>query len=1109
MSTHFFTNDQENTLINKFEKTLNQQKLYIEILHAVSGYFHSSAYFKIQPYLENLKEIKIIVGIKADDLTHQLLSYDSLNFNEENEEFKKKIIEEFQNAQYSQETEKSISDFLDDIISERLQLRLYNKKNLHAKFYLLLPNNYNEYSGGSIIMGSSNLTEAGLGMKIPSNYELNVELRDFEDVQFGENEFQKLWKESIPFPPNKAQELKEILYLDQIYLPHDLYIKLLIETCGDLEDDNIQSNELPEPYSKISYQGDAVNEGFKMLEKHNGFFLADVVGLGKTIVAAMIARRFIRENHGKANILVVFPPALRENWEETFKNFNLKSTGSRIDFISGSNLKLVFGAEKKHTGYAEKEQYDLIIVDEAHKFKVDTSQKFADLQTICKSNRPNGMGQKKVILISATPFNNNPRDIYNLLCLFQDKYNSTLSTKNIEREFQRYINKYNELLKEDPKNMDSKEKRYVFLKKMRDLMKPLRESIIYEITVRRTRTDILSVERYRKDLEEQGIQFPDPTNLYRIYYNLGKNVKMEFYTTLSLIVNRDNEGLGYYRHRMIEFLKPEHKNDLQYAKNSTDSLVGIMKTMMIKRLESSFEAFRITVENFLKSTQTMIKLIENNRAVVASNEDIQRIQDVLLSESDEDVEQDIVYIDKLNKQTYKQTDFEDGFLEKMKKDAELLSKIQQRWIKVQDKDPKIEICLEKIKNEMLNPTINPSGKLLIFTEYNDTANYLDKKLKENLKENILKISSENRARLSTVIQENFDENIDPKQKKDDYQILISTDVLGEGVNLHRSNVIFNYDTPWNPIKLIQRVGRINRIGTKATKIYNYIVYPSKEGDEEITLEKKSLAKSQGFHTLLGEDSAIYSPEELKEEYELSIEGKEEKNNHLIYAEELRGFKMQYPEEFERIKEMMPKAKTGRKYQKTYPRELKNSTIAFLKANEQRKYYQMTEQKKLIELNKYKLLEYFKAEKEEIGHHMQNEKRKEHDEAIQVFQEYFKQQLTEEEIANKSTITRISKDNGAIKWLRAMKQLSFSLEKQNYILQICDELIDVIEKGTYKNVTAETIKLKKMKMNSSQIIEKLTDLHKKFVSPAYKMKEEKPQQKKDNKIQVIVAETFID
>nr|WP_287424210.1 SNF2-related protein [Candidatus Brachybacter algidus] len=422
MSSKFFTNNNDRNLFDKFKGIIEHMKdLYA--FHAVVGYFRSSGYFALQPHLENIKEIKILVGINVDQMFAEAQRKGLLYFGDENktkDEFLKWFIQDIKEAKYSEQVEKGVLQFINDLMEGRIEVRAHNSKAIHAKFYLFLPEKHTTHSDGWVIMGSSNLTEAGLGIKKSPNYELNIALKDYDDVEFTKKEFIALWEQSTPILPADIQQFKQKTHIGQTFTPYELYIKFLVEYFGkniDYDPDTV--GDLPKTYKKLSYQIDAVNQGFQMLIEHNGFFLADVVGLGKTVVAAMIAKRFLIAN-GSLNtkILVVYPPALEKNWKNTFRLFGIDR---HTKFITNGRLEKIVNGDDLN--YWAKEDYDLILVDEAHRYRNHTSTMFGNLQRICKAPR-NGEGlvhgtKKKVMLISATPLNNRPQDLYYQLLLFQ------------------------------------------------------------------------------------------------------------------------------------------------------------------------------------------------------------------------------------------------------------------------------------------------------------------------------------------------------------------------------------------------------------------------------------------------------------------------------------------------------------------------------------------------------------------------------------------------------------------------------------------------------------------------------------------------------------------
>lgn len=1044
MSTKFFTNTDDNTVFHKFQGILENMK-DVFAFHAVVGYFRSSGYFALQPYLKNIKDIKILVGINVDQMFADAQKKGLIYFGDEQktkEEFLNWFVQDLKEAKYSQEVEDGILDFIQDVVDGRIEVRAHNSKAIHAKFYLFLPEKHSEHSDGWVIMGSSNLTEAGLGIRKSPNYELNIALKDYDDVEFTKIEFQKLWEQSTTILPADIQEFKKKTHIGQSFTPYEIYLKLLIEYFGnniDYDPDTV--GDMPKTYKKLSYQVDAVNQGFQMLMEHNGFFLADVVGLGKTIVASMIAKRFLIAN-GSLNtkILVVYPPALEMNWKSTFRMFGIDK---HTKFVTNGRLeKIVIGEDMN---YWAKEDYDLILVDEAHKYRNHTSQAFGLLQRICKAPR-NGEGlvtgkNKKVILISATPLNNRPQDLYYQLLLFQDARRSTLPVTNLQSFFGPIIREYKEVMREDEPNVE----------KIRELYNTIREKVISQITVRRTRRDLANYPKYLDDLKEQGIVFPEIAPLRTVAYSLNTKLSKLFYQTIFYLT--DDDKVNYYRYQAIRFLR-EDLQDAYYdqAVLISKSLAGIMKTLMVKRLESSFHAFKITLNNLLVSTQRMIKMFENGKILIAPDLNINEL--IEKGFSMDDIESLIVElsVDKPKNNIFKTEDFEAELLTGLIKDEALLRDLSNEWAKIED-DPKIEELFNALEKELLNKEKNPTGQLIVFTESNDTADYLAQKLEHRIGKGILKVSSANRNKIFETIQENFDANYIGK-RKDDYQILITTDVLAEGVNLHRANVLVNYDTPWNATRLMQRIGRINRIGSVAGVVYNYIFYPSQQGDEEIKLYKNALLKLQGFHSAFGEDTQVFTQEELVEQFELFKEGiPDEEDMRLLYLRFIREFKDANPREFKRIKNFPLKARTARKNENLGTEETKDFTLIFLKSPYKMEFYAVTKDNEVTPLSFLEAAEQFEAKINEQGYDVPAS----HYDNVQAALEEFDKDFLG---ATTDTVTTTDKADAisaqAKKFLRDFKSITRKADTK----KACEVLADLIDKGTFTPLPNEIRKLKR-------------------------------------------------
>jgi SNF2 family DNA or RNA helicase len=486
MSTKFFTNQDKNTLFNKLNGVFGNNP-FINDFDILVGYFRSSGYFKLRPLLENIDNIRILVGIDVDKLTqesHSLGLVYQENKDKINQSWQEKFTSDIKQSNYDKETEAGIKQFVEDISKSKVILKVHPSQKIHAKIYIFRPDNFNEHTPSSVITSSSNLTDSGLGTKDNANYEFNVLLNDYDEVKFATDEFEKLWLEGMDILPEVAENSLKKTHLADDITPYELYLKCLIERFGsEIEFDPNSIKDLPNGFKRLSYQMDAVNEGWEMLKKHNGFFLSDVVGLGKTMIATLIAKQFLflGGRDYNPNILLIVPPALKQNWEDTLMKFEIR--GKVKIFTNGSLHKIT-----------SPKDYDMVIVDEAHKFRNDTAQAYDQLQQICKT-KTSANKAKKVILISATPLNNRPDDLYNQILLFQDGNNSTLDFP-LASFFTKAKKEYKEILQLS----NNKKAREQTAK----LYEEIRERVITPLMVRRTRTDLINNERYKKDLNEHG-----------------------------------------------------------------------------------------------------------------------------------------------------------------------------------------------------------------------------------------------------------------------------------------------------------------------------------------------------------------------------------------------------------------------------------------------------------------------------------------------------------------------------------------------------------------------------------------------------------------------------
>lgn len=679
MSSKFFTNEADNTLISKIEGIFKHRNIHF--FDALVGYFRASGYFRIREFVEKAEEIRILVGINIDNLineaSQQGLLFDS-NAERAQDEFFLEIKKSIQAAEYNKEVENGMLQLISDIATGKVKIKVHPKQNIHAKIYIFREKEKHDHGYGSVITGSSNLTDAGLSR----NFEFNVELRENSDIEFATETFNKLWEESIPIAEEYIEKLQKETYLNDTYTPYEVYLKFLVEYFGrSIEFDPNSITDLPKGFKRLSYQIDAVNDGYAKMVKHSGFILADVVGLGKTIVATIIAKKYFYSNgfpSHRSRTLIIVPPALKENWAETTEKFRL------------DNVKIVTnGSLHKVTDPAK---YDLIIVDEAHKFRSDTASMYNELQKICKTPTrrilPNGtVVQKKIMLVSATPLNNRPEDIANLVYLFQDSKNSTLEIGNLQNFFRGQIDAYRKLKKEpDIKTVQAGVKK---------IYEKIRTKVIEPLIVRRTRTDLLAHKQYSEDLINQGIKFPIVKQPQKIFYQLEPHLEALYDKTI-FVLSDETQGLTYNRYRAIGFLKQPKKSKYKQADMISGQLARIMKTLLVKRIDSSFFAFKQSLERFLMATKAMVTMFENGKIYIAPN---LPVSDMINEGKEEELLNLIIEksIDDPTIEICEPDDFEYNFLPGLKNDYELLKDLNKDWVKIIE-DPKLDVFIEYLKN---------------------------------------------------------------------------------------------------------------------------------------------------------------------------------------------------------------------------------------------------------------------------------------------------------------------------------------------------------------------------------------------------------------------------
>ena len=851
----------------------------------------------------------------------------------------------------------------------QLQIRIYktdaegNVQFFHAKSYIFLGDNM-----AKGIVGSSNFTQKGLEGNSELNYlEWNnaivkaqpnansvIKGHDFwfdEKWQMASSWNQYFLEEILngsPIDEKAGEESVEAeTPADQPLTPYELYIKLLNYKFGEIIDLNQQQlieSYLPPKYNPLDYQIQAVKQCFAIMREHGGFMLADVVGLGKTIVGTLVIKHFLTmpDDDGRARkVLVITPPAIRSAWVDTMQKFDAGAKDKLlpvVDFITTGSIGNIIDewVEEDEDGSGEfaselkYNNYGLIIIDESHKFRNSQTDMYQKLTKLIGDIGSSTGYYPYVGLLSATPQNNRPSDLQNQIYLFERNHKDSTLKKanggNLEGFFSEVNKKYDELIAtpKDPEgniielSVEEKRLRQDELKK---LSQRIRDCVLEDILVRRTRTDI--IKYYHGQLK-----FPKISGPHALEYKMEDGLATLFADTMNLIapsINfrfaNDGKYLAYYRYRAIEFLvDPELKGIYKGGNIDPDrfsqQLARIMQMNLVKRLESSFTAFKVSLANLRQYTQNMIDMWEANSIFICPDINVNAELDkekrldkdgrlCTFEECVEDLRRKICRLDEKGKNDKKRNreltrdDFDDKYIVYLRQDLALIEMLCKRW-NAYSYDPKLDAFKKSLLPVLFDKQRNPAQKLVVFSEAIDTVDTVKLAIETMAPDiKVLPITAANRDDMELTIRENFDANYDGEWKND-YQVIVTTEVLAEGVNLHRANCILNYDTPWNATRLMQRIGRVNRIGSTAEYVYVYNFMPSAQGNAQIQLVQKAYTKLQSFHTLFGEDSQIYTEDEEVMHYDLNTQVNGEESPMEKYIHELREYKLANPQRFEQI-----------------------------------------------------------------------------------------------------------------------------------------------------------------------------------------------------------------
>jgi len=888
-------NNQQNTLSDDLKSILSKTSNF----DALVGYFYFSGFQELYKELED-KNIRILVGMDIDrnilDKIESIKDFNIDNYLKDTNIVSKSAVrtnyvEEFSTIFNNTdnfdtpEATKAFEVFLEKVKNGTLEIRKTIKPN-HSKTYVLTFKDEHKIPGhldGYAIVGSNNLTYLGL----KGQDEDYVILREPHYYIEKSERFNSLWNNSENIIiTNKdiseefIKEIKDKIWLYKIPTPMEMYQKVLLEYFS-LEEDTTGikgPNKITGgKFIDLKYQLDAINIGIDRINKFGGVIISDVVGLGKSIIASAIAHNL------DLKTIVICPPHLEDQWIDYRNEFNFNC----FTYTTGK----IEEALERHGDDSEKL---LIILDEAHKHRNEETDNYQLLHKLCSGNN--------VVALSATPFNNDPKDIYAIIKLFSTPGKSTLKTvENLSMSFHDLFKRYKKVRKNLRKK--TKDKDYIEVESEANSIADELRKMIEPLIIRRSRRDLEQIDDYKKDLEIQEVSFSKVRDPELLEYDLGEHSKM-YVETLEKIAHIEDEDSDIYldeeenkvtsiidnlphggafigaRYKPASYLKENSefikkliseedgeesessKEKLQRLKQAQTNIAKFMRRLLVRRFESSIDAFKSTLDNILVSSEEMLNWYEKLNYVPVFKKGVLPNAEFLADLDEKELDELFKKYEEKGLLKIPTTDINPSFKIDLELDIKLLKEIKDEWKNI-DYDPKYEYFKALVEQSLQK---EPNRKIVVFSEFTDTANSIYRRLTKDGYKRVFKYSSEDSSQENKkTIKRNFDAGLDKNSQENNYDLIIATDAISEGFNLHRAGTIINYDIPYNPTRVVQRIGRINRINKKVfEELFIYNFFPSDTGEEEIGIRGISTLKKSIINNLLGDDTrTLTSQEELR------------------------------------------------------------------------------------------------------------------------------------------------------------------------------------------------------------------------------------------------------
>lgn len=926
MSTHDIIDNRDETLIDHMRRILDST----ESARFAVGYFFLSGFQDIAGKLGAMEELRLLIGNTSTretieqlaegyrrlELVAEAAEKQSFRRRAEARDMAEATARNVRNAaelmDQTDEAEAAIRTLVRLIEEKRLKVRVYTKGRMHAKAYIF---NYGPVydlfgqvkereENGIGIVGSSNLTLAG----VTHPTELNVVVHGNTNHAALVRWFDALWEEAEDFQETLMRELRQSWAIAQV-TPYEIYLKTLYALVRDRleggEQEIVADSKIERKLTE--FQKRAVDVVGGMIRDYGGAFAADVVGLGKSFIGAAIVKR--QERAGRRP-LIICPAALVEMWKDYNEAYELNAHVLSMGLVSDADR----ARELLDPERGKLRERNFVLVDESHNFRSPDTLRYGVMQRFM------GTADRPCCFLTATPRNKSAWDVYHQIKLFHQDDKTLLPIDPPDlRQYFREIDKGSKDLKDLLSHVLYRRRRNDIIRHYGYDAKSherLTEAQFKEYVADRRRAYVIVSEKR---------QFFPQRKLHTIEYSI-EDTYQGLYEQLRGYLGKDRrqqpaqapqDELTYARYGLWHYVRKDKQQEEPYQslQRSGSNLRGLIRVMMFKRFESSVHAFRETVRRLLRVHEAFLRAL--TEGIVPAGEEAQGI----LYDSADWVESDLLSALRALSGKYDIADFDAQRLgAHVAHDIELLGRILALVEPIgPDRDAKLQTLLRKLAEPPLK-----QGKRLLFTQYTDTADYLYRNLNPaESRPDIAVVSSGDKNKTSVVRR--FAPKANPelhwRAGETKLDTVIATDVLSEGLNLQDCDKIINYDLHWNPVRLIQRFGRIDRIGSEHDTVHGFNFLPEVGIEHNLGLKQTLQNRIQDIHDTIGEDSKILdNSEQLNEQamfaiYEQGYVPEEEDDEYLNLndAEEiLRRLRQEDPALYERIAKLPDGVRAARR-----------------------------------------------------------------------------------------------------------------------------------------------------------------------------------------------------